>query len=263
MTTGLETGSGLANTPSQAFLTIQGAINTIKSRYVSQSGVTIRVNDGYYTSGGADSTNYIASWSIIGNTSNPDNCTVDCRSTTGSSYVPGSSAGQCFVAGGSCVMSVTGFKFLSYYNNCQCAGGTLTVTNNHYTNSIYGNGSMTVGPGFLSLQGTANIYSSSGSDYCFVGAGGNGRIIQGGYSVFGSAPYSVTILGTPVITGGWVFCQGGGVDTPYGNVMSYVGNVSGPEYICLYGGGIIHEYGTFPTFPHTTPGVLGPLGYAA
>jgi hypothetical protein len=96
-----------------------------------------------------------------------------------------------------------------------------------------------------------------------VGAGGNGRIIMGSYSIYGSQPYSISILGAATITGGWVFCQGGGVCTPYGNVMTYSGNATGPEYICRYGGGIIHEYGAFPTFPHTTPGVLGPLGYAA
>ncbi len=261
--TGLESATGLANTTTQAFLTIQGAINTIKSRYVSQSGVTIRVADGYYTSGAADSTNYIASWSIIGNTTTPDNCTIDCRSTVGSSFVLGSQAGVCINASGSCIMSASGFKFLSYYNNAGCYGGSLTLTNNHYTNSIFGNGSVDVGPGFLSLQGTNNSYSSTGSDYCYVGTGGNGRVIMGSYDIYNSAPYAINIIGTPVITGGWVFAEGGGICTPFGNVMTYTGNTSGPEYICLYAGGIIHEYGSFPTFPHTTPGTLGFLGYAA
>src|SRR6516225_5762727 len=66
---GLESNSGFANTSTSAFKTIQGAINTIKNRYISQTLITVRVADGTYTSGGQETANYIASWNILGNTS--------------------------------------------------------------------------------------------------------------------------------------------------------------------------------------------------
>jgi hypothetical protein len=236
---GLESNSGFANTSTSAFKTIQGAINTIKNRYISQTLITVRVADGTYTSGGQETANYIASWNILGNTSTPANVILNCTSTVGSSYVPGAQPGDCFVAAGSAVMTVNGFTFNSYYENVNSTGGAITAINCNFTGPGSGTSPITAGNGgVVYVYGTCQYSGASAVESLFIGHQG-GTVRLGSHDVYQSTPLAMTIIGTPTFTNGTAYAFASGNITLQSSVLTFPGGTPvARQYYAVSGGGI-------------------------
>jgi len=265
--TGNDNNTGFANTSAQAFATIQGAINQIKARYISQTGITIRVANGTYTSGMQDTTNYIASWNIIGNTTTPSSCTIDARSTSGASYITGAPQGGCVIAGGSTIMQVSGFNFLSYYANITCeAGGVLTLQTCYFNAPTSGAApviNVGNGGGVCALYGNFQYFGTIAAG-SFLNAGSGGTINIGYYdTVFGSTSVNIFINGTPTIT---YTAQAGssGQIAVHTAVTSFSGGTPvGHQYAAYAGGGIIFYQGNTSVFPGTIAGTVTSPGWTA
>jgi hypothetical protein len=263
---GIESNTGFANTTTDAFKSIQGAINTIKSRYISQNTVTIRVADGYYTSGFGDSSNYIASWSIIGNAANPGNVTIDATSTNAASYVPGAPHASCIESNSACVMSVNGFNLKYLYQGVVAqAGGNLSPTNIWFNASSNSGGTAFVGGG-----GGGNMFISGNFQYsgnvpnsALISCGGGATINIGSHDpYFGSIPVSFNMVGAPNFTNGVCGAASNGSVGLWGSVVSWNGvQPIGRQYNCSSCGGIVFIDGPSYGFPGSQAGTLDAATY--
>jgi len=172
MTTGLETGNGLANTVQDAFKTLQGALNTIMDRYISEQIITVRVADGTYTSGVQVVSSYMAGWNFVGNAANPGNVIINCTSTADGTYVPGSCPGVCFqnLPGGN--LSINGFSCQSYSFNI-LNNGLMYCSNIKFRSPTSGLSSMFQNAiGTCGFSGYIEANSYNGNDILFAVAGG-------------------------------------------------------------------------------------------
>jgi hypothetical protein len=250
---GLESNSGFANIPAQAFLTLQGAVNTLKSRYISQNVITVRVADGIYNSGVYDNEQYIASWNFIGNPSSPGNVKIVATSTNIATYVPGAQGGICCFVGKMSNFSMNGFSFQSYDRNVASAGN-CTLNNCYFTAPQNGLWAMDA-TGLIQLFGACSFSGANACASIFIARAG-GAMSVGFYSAyFGSTAFSMAIQGTPVITGGCASASGG-TFICYDNVMSFSGKCSGSSFQCNNAGGFIFNSGNTGIFPGSTPGVV-------
>jgi hypothetical protein len=251
---GIESASGFANTVQDAFRTIQGAINTIKARYISSLAITIRVADGVYQSGFGDNTQYIASWNIVGNRSQPQNCQIICTSVSPSTYVPYAPVAVCVALGQVSVMTVAGFSFQSYNQNA-LIDGLLELWDCHFT-------APTSGLPCVDSAGTARIYgyctlSAANAFSQFACAHAGGQVGLGYYDgIFTPIGFNMTINGTPNVTQGFVSGFETGTISIYDNVCAFTGQCHGYQYICSTGGGIGFYTGNTGILPADTPGIV-------
>jgi hypothetical protein len=250
---GMESNSGFANIPAQAFLTLQGAVNTLKSRYISQSGLTIRVADGTYNSGVYDNEQYISSWNFIGNTASPGNVRIVATSTSQATYVPGAVGGICVFVGQFATISMNGFTFQSYDRNV-ASGGSCNLTNCNFTAPQNGLWAMDA-TGLIQIQGACTFSGANACASIFCARGGVMSV--GFYSAyFGSSGFSMAIQGTPVVTQGCASSTSSGTFICYDNVMSFSGQCSGADFVCNNAGGFIFNSGNTGIFPGSTAGVV-------
>jgi hypothetical protein len=259
---GNDNNSGFSPAPADAFATIQGAINAIKSRYISQSGVTIRVSDGFYSSGFSDDVNYIASWNIIGNSANPSQCVISATSSNAATYVPGSAPGRCVVSGGKAMIHVEGFTFEAYLENAAATeAGYLSITNCNFTAGTSGQGApiASYGSAFNFVSGNCQ-YTSNGAAFCLAAAAQAGTLMLGYQDPFSNQPLVFSIQGTPSFTAGTGLATENGVIWIQPANTTFTGAVPvGPRYTVNNGGGII---GSSP-LPGSQPGVLTQPGWLA
>jgi hypothetical protein len=265
---GIESATGFANTTTDAFKTLQGAINTINQRFISSLAITIRVADGYYNSGFVVANNYVAGWIFIGNPANPGNVIIDGTSTNTASYVPHAPPGYSLASSGPAALSVQGFTCKSYYQNMLAIrGGNLSIDSCNFTNPTAAGGVSVInaqGGGNIQLTGTCN-YSSNGSTGELFLASTSGYLQLGGHdSTFGSSPLAFSISGAPSFIDATARASSGGVI----QLMSYApvtfpGVVpTGKQYLVDTTGGIGFE-NPAQNFPGSQPGVIGNLGWLA
>jgi hypothetical protein len=262
---GNDNNSGFANTPQDAFRTVSGAMFQISARYISQTGITIRVADGLYQDGFGAGTGYISSWNVTGNPTNPGNCVFDTTSTNAASYPPHSSLGSCCGASGSGIMSASGFYFKSYFNNCGTVGGTLDLNNIWFSPSI--NGQSTIGAGGggnLGMYGSFR-YIGTNPNFCLLSSGSGGSLNMGYYdNVFTNDPFTMNIAAGAVFTGATVIGEIGGIVSTYDAVCSWIGAIPNcPQYAATSGGGIYFLNGNTTIFPGSQPGYVTPPGWIA
>jgi hypothetical protein len=262
---GIESQDGLANTVGSAFRHIQGAVNTIKQNYISQNTITIRVADGTYVGDGAYITNgFIAAWNIIGNTSSPSNCVVDCTSTNAATYIPGMNAGSCFGGQGSGInITIQGFYMRSYYSNADNVGGAMAAINCYYTAPVVGSPTCGAsGGGNYTVGGTNNYFSGANACDCWLSAYNSGSCGMGGHDVYGTSSTVINIVGNPVMNRAFVEAISAGTITIFQTTVSFPGGTpQGPQYYCDSGGGINFMDGGTWGFPGSQPGVVFPPGW--
>jgi hypothetical protein len=271
------TGFSDNGTPStEAFKTCQGAINRIKERYTSSTGITVRVADGTYPQGFGDSNNYIAGWSFIGNSANPEACVIDASSTSLANYTQnGSPTGIGVAVGALAAFYIEGFKFRSQYPNVLC-GGSLSIKNCHFTAPLYSPNDVHC---IIAESGSINI--SGSNTYAGAGVACGGLFEAGANGVMGlgsedplygnNVSCTFTFLDTPSFAthgGGY-----GAVATAETNALivftqnmtTFVlqaGKAVGHEYICTMAGGIYFDRGAINGWlPATMPGVVDSTSY--
>jgi hypothetical protein len=256
-TDGNDNNSGFANTPTAAFQTVQGAINAIENRYISQKIITVRVNDGTYTSGWTVNGQYIVGWEFIGDTANPQNCVINATSTNPSSYVTGAPKGVCCSVGSLGQMIVTGFTFQSYLMNVLATGYVeLNIIN--FTGPTSGDPIISGGgpSADIYLHGNCN-FSTTNSLTCLFS-------MDGGQMSFGytdpnwgtSSTLDFAINNAVTVTEAVAVSQGGAVMIVYNANVGFTGAVpTGKQYLCSTAGGIAFD-GPATAIPGTQPGVV-------
>jgi hypothetical protein len=262
---GNDANSGFANTPAAAFLTISGAMYAIKQRYISQNQITIRVADGSYTDSFGDTSNYIASWNIVGNTVNPGNVTIIATAVSAGSYPPhAEDIARCCVAFDTASITVSGFTFQSYYENAVATqGGALTVFNCNFTapssglvspiTSVYG--------AFYFIYGTCQ-YSGATAIPGIFNASGGGTMVIGFDDHINVDNLVFNIAGTPTLTMATVIAASGGNISFFNTAVSFTGGVPAcAQYNCSSGAGISFSTGVTTPIPGTLPGQVTPPGW--
>jgi hypothetical protein len=263
-TYGNDYNSGLSDngtSTTAAFKSPQGAINRIKERYISTTAITVRVADGTYTSGWADSENYISSWYFVGNTSNPQNVIIDATSLVSASYQPNSTPGCCVSCSGCAIMTVSGFTFKSQIFNLQCVGATLSASNNNYTGGLNTGGCIVAAGGGIHLSGP-NQYSSIVNINGIMTAQTSGVIQMGGHNEYSTAPFSLTLVGAPTVNNGFAEGVSSGVVGVDNTQATFSGVLHGPQYLAATGGGIVFQ-GATNIFPGDQPGIIQSPGWIA
>ena len=262
---GNDNNSGLANTSAQAFATVSGAMNQIKTRYTSQTTITIRVADGVYIDAFYDNTNYIASWNIVGNTTTPGNVTINAISTSGSSY-PSAYAGpgRGCVSYGTAVITINGLTFQSFYENAAASGGGYLQINNCVFTSPTSGASGAIGAntdGKVQLYGNCS-YSGSVSNICIFYVYSSGTMTFGYHDAIATNNLSFNIVGTPPIATATMSASGNGTVVFYNTAVTFTGGIpTCMQYNITTGGGIISETGVYTMFPGTIPGQVTPPGW--
>jgi hypothetical protein len=261
---GNDNNSGFANTPTSAFLTISGAMAAIKTRYISQNTITIRVADGMYIDSIKDSTNYIAAWNIIGNSANPGNVVINATSITQASYPPYAAIARSFISSTMANITINGFTCQSYYENVAAtAGGNLTVYNCAFTAPTSG----AIPPvnalvsGKMALFGNCSYSGAVAAGSIFIAY--DGGSLDFGYSdVTITSPLVFNINGTPTITNATAVAASAGNIIVHNEATSFTGGIPAcKQYICQSGAGISFATGVTTIFPGTLPGVVTPPGW--
>jgi hypothetical protein len=258
---GIESASGLANTDTDAFKSIQGAINTIKNRYISALTITIRVADGTYTSGFADNTQYIGAWSIVGNSANPGNVNIVCTSTNPATYIPYAPVGVCVGVGAVSVMYVQGMSFQSYEQQC-LVDGVLQLYSCHFTSPI-------TGLACIDSAGVCNVYgycqySGPNSVSSIFAAHAGGQISLGYYDPYVGTTVGLqfTIVGSPICTVGVFHAFEGGTASIYDIVCTFPGGtVIGPDFTFATTGGGGFWTSNIGALPGNSAGVVTTASY--
>jgi hypothetical protein len=266
---GLESNSGFFNTPTDAFKTIQGALNTIKYRYISTLQITIRVADGTYSSGVYDDSQYITSWNIVGNTASPGNCIINATSTSTASYVPRAFAGICVACGQHSHMTINGFTFQSYDNNARC-NGWLNILNCNLNAPLSG-AAAAIYASFGLIRVTGNITYSAANTIGAIFYADSGGVIQMGWSdIYGPQNLSLHMNGSYNLGIAVIYSNTGGFIDVVDNVLTVSGSVLNAKSFYAELGGYLHfafnqsalgpianqPGGTAPTIPSQVGGTL-------
>jgi hypothetical protein len=263
-TDGNDANSGFENTAQEAFRTVQGGMNAIQERYISQHTIYLLVEDGMYGSGFAATSPYIGNWAVIGNPNNPGNCIINATSTDAASYVPGCSPGHCVAAYGNGNMTVDGFTFQSYYSNLAASGGYLSCGDCHYTGALSGlESAINCAGGNINLWGN-NTYTPSGpTEPALMSAGEDSGINMGYTDIYWNQTFSMNLLGAaPTFTGATAISHSGSVIVIFTDVCVFTGAIpNNAEYICQTGGGIQFNGPNKNIFPGTSPGIVTPPGW--
>jgi hypothetical protein len=262
---GLESNTGFANTPQDAFKTIQGAANTIAYRYISTQRIKLMVSDGTYTTGLYHASPYIASWELQGNDANPQNCVIDCRSQSSSSYVPGAAKGVCILAGSAGNIVAHGFTLESWGQNVASASGRVEVYGMNFTSPVSGHTSCisVVQGGSGLVWGTCSYTSTTGGQYIFE-ASYSGTLSLGALSDYPEDTRALNWIYNGTISGvGAILASTSAVvdvcNAP-GNITVSGSKIAAREYIAQYGAGVGFTNpvgaGLFATVPGqtTSPG---------
>jgi hypothetical protein len=263
-TDGNDNNSGFANTPTAAFETISGAMYQIKNRYISQNTITIRVADGMYIDSVEDTTNYIASWNIIGNSANPGNVVVNATSITQAAYPPHAAIARSFISQAMANMTINGFTCQSYYENVAAGGGgVMTVWNCAFTAPTSG----AIPPvnalvsGKMAMFGNCSYSGAVSVGSIFIAYDG-GSLDLGYSDVTTTSALVFNINGTPTITNSTALAASAGNIIVHNEAVSFTGYVPNcRQYVCQSGAGISFSTGVTTIFPGTLPGLVNPPGW--
>jgi hypothetical protein len=260
-TDGNDNNSGFANTPTDAFASVQGAMNSIKARYISQNTITIRVADGTYTNGGfQDTTSFIASWDVVGNTANPGNVIIDATSTNLATYIAGALGGRGVNSSYTANITVEGITFKSYYENAVAhAGGNLTISNCNFTAPVTGGAVIaSYTDAMVHMQGTCQ-YSATRSAFALWATTLGGAMRFAHADIYTTATLTMNFPSAPNFTTALMYAASGGTIIVQDNAISFTGVANtAPKYYCQTAGGVVFGTGNQATVPGAPGRVYSP-----
>jgi hypothetical protein len=238
----------------------------IKTRYISQNAITLRVADGLYVDAVFDSTNYIASWNIIGNSANPGNVTIVATAITQASYPPHASIARSCISYSMANITINGFTFQSYYENAGSnGGGNLTIYNCAFTAPTSGNATPITSnvSGKCGLYGNCS-YSGAVAAICIFSAYDAGSMILGYNDAISTNNLVFNINGTPTITSATALATGVGNIIVHNAAVSFTGGIPAcRQFIASAAGGISFSTGVTTVFPGTQPGLVSSPGWTS
>ena len=241
---GSDSNSGLANTSTGAFLTIQKAVDVASALDNAGYDITIQIANGTY-SAGANLKSFAGSGRIIilGNQTTPSSVHVSVAS------------GACFVAS-----SVIGVYEIAFLKMTSAASGNLVnatgaVTSLILRGDVYG----AVGGGFtyahVSAQTNAAIDFAATNYEITGGAGYHIYTLSGG--VINCNVLTCTLTGTPAFSGVFAYAAMTGITRAVLN--TYTGSATGKRYDAQ-SNGIIQTIGGATVLPGDTAGTTATGG---
>lgn len=164
---GSDQNTGLKPTAEEGFATIQGAIDTISRKYITQSTITLKISPGIYDGVSIDSS-FVSNWVLIGDETNPDGVKItatDPRKTRVRGLTTGNATG----------VAVKGISFSGYYEALATTNGYLTVSDCNILLSGSSSTGIACYGGNLQIYGKINV-SGSGNAFVVVDQGGFARL---------------------------------------------------------------------------------------
>jgi hypothetical protein len=263
-TDGNDGNSGFANTTASAFRTISGAMNAIKSRYISQGTITIRVADGLYVDAFTESFAYISSWYIAGNPSNPGNVVLQATSTTAGAYPsPYATPGRGCTSQHAGNITLDGFTIQSYLENiASSAGGIVAFHNCNFTAPTSGIAPLGTYAG-ATMEGYGICQYTGATPASALAGSSSGATLSFGYDdTIVQNTLVFNIAGTPTFNAATVVANAGGIIQVANTVVSFTGGVPAcKQYYAASGGGINFATGVTTIFPGTLPGQVVSPGW--
>lgn len=164
---GSDQNTGLKPTAEEGFATIQGAIDTISRKYITQSTITLKISPGIYDGVSIDAS-FVSNWVLIGDETNPDAVKIIATDTR-KTRVRG------LTTGNATTVAVKGISFSGYYEALATTNGYLTVSDCNILLSGSSSTGIACYGGNLQIYGKINV-SGSGNAFVVVDQGGFARL---------------------------------------------------------------------------------------
>lgn len=248
--TGSDKNTGLAPTPSEGFATVQGAIDAISSKYITQSAITLMISPGTYDGAVIDAS-FVSQWILIGDRKNPEAVRL-IATDTAKTRVRG------LVTGNATNVAVAGMTFSGFYEAIATNEGALEVND---CNVILGG--QPASTGFACYGGHMKIYGnikiSGAGAACFnIDQSGVARI---GYNdVKQTDATKITYANVTVSTAN-ISCARAGQLIVTSAVTNFIGRPTGKSYSVTFGSTISTEGAGGNFIPGTQPGTAETSSY--
>ena len=164
---GSDQNTGLKPTAEEGFATIQGAIDTIARKYITQSTITLKISPGIYDGVSIDAS-FVSNWVLIGDETNPDAVKIIATDTR-KTRVRG------LTTGNATTVTVAGMTFSGYYEALATTNGYLTVSDCNILLSGSSSTGIACYGGNLQIYGKINV-CGSGNAFVVVDQGGFARL---------------------------------------------------------------------------------------
>lgn len=247
--TGNDNNSGLAPTPEEGFATVQGAIDVISRKYITQSAITLMISPGTYDGVVIDAS-FVSQWILVGNRENPGAVRVIATD-------PKKPIIRGLTTGNATNVTVSGMTFSGYYEAIATTGGSVIVWD---CNVVLGVATQSCGfacyGGSMEIYGNINV-SGAGLSVFRVNSG---TMRIGYFDIKITSRAVITYNNVTVATANFEISLGGQV-----SIDARIVEFSGKPYGSAYNVGFnstITTFGGGATFiPGTAPGSLQTSSY--
>lgn len=248
--TGNDNNSGLAPTPEEGFATVQGAIDVISRKYITQSAITLMISPGTYDGAVIDAS-FVSQWVLIGDRNNADAVRL-IATDTAKTLVRG------LVTDNATNVSVSGMTFSGFYEAIATNKGALDVSDCNVV--LGGNSSAT---GFACYGGTIKIYgnikiSGTGASCFNLDQSGFCRI---GYNDIKQTDTAKITYSNVNVSLANIACARGGQLVVTSAVTNFIGRPTGKSYSATFGSTISTEGAGGNFIPGTQPGTAETSSY--
>lgn len=248
--TGSDKNTGLAPTPSEGFATVQGAIDAISRKYITQAAITLIISPGTYDGAVIDAS-FVSQWNLLGDRKNPEAVRL-IATDTAKTRVRG------LVTGNATNVTVAGMTFSGFYEAIATNEGALDVSD---CNVILGG--QPASTGFACYGGHMKIYgnikiSGAGASCFNLDQSGVARI---GYKdIKKTDRVEITYNSVSVATAN-VSCARGGQFIMASSVTNFIGRPTGKSFLATFGSTISTDFAGVNFIPGTQPGTAETSSY--
>lgn len=248
--TGNDKNTGLAPTSSEGFATIQGAIDAISSKYITQAAITLIISPGTYD-GAKIEASFVSEWVLIGDRKNPDSVRLIATDTK-KTLVRG------LVTGNATNVAVAGMTFSGFYEAIATNEGALEVSD---CNVILGG--QPASTGFACYGGHMKIYgnikiSGTGASCFNLDQSGFCRI---GYNDIKQTDTANITYNNVNVSIANIACARGGQLVITSAVTNFIGRPTGKSYSATFGSTISTDFAGGNFIPGTQPGTAETSSY--
>ena len=247
--TGNDNNSGLKPTPEEGFATIQGAINAISRKYITQSAITLMISSGTYD-GAAIDASFVSQWKLVGDRENPDAVRVIATD-------PKKPIIRGLTVGNATNVTVSGMTFSGYYEAVVTTGGSVIVWDCNVQPGVVNQscGFACYG-GSIAIYGNINV-SGAGLSVFRVSSG---KMQIGYFDIKTTYEAVITYNNVTVSAGNFEISRGGQVSID-ARVVKFEGVPYGPAYTVSLNSSITTTGGGATFIPGTKPGSLQTSSY--
>lgn len=246
---GNDKNSGLKPTAAEGFATIQGAVDALSSRYMTQGSVTLEISPGTYKSVSVEKA-LIANWHFSGDRSDSDKVKIVAENSSGRSAA--------FVASRGVNVQINNLSFYGVDACFSCVNADVSIYDCNITlTTPNGSGIQTWG-GSVSVFNKMRV-TGKGNNIFQVADGG--KLSFGYFDRFNK--YPVNILFNEVSASNAIFSASGGANLIVASpVVTFNGVPSGTAYVAANNAIINTWGGGLSIFPGTQPGYVSTGGQA-